>query len=116
MRDETKVRVDVTTEGTTAIVAAHGEIGTHEATQLGAGVTKAFDARPRRIIVDLAGVPYMATSGIATLVAALQRAKKSEVGLIICGVQERVQAVFDISRLTNFFTIVKTVDDAKARA
>jgi anti-anti-sigma factor len=50
----------------------------------------------------------MATAGLATLVEALQLAKKNNVQFVLCGLQERVLAVFEISRLASVFKIVKT--------
>ncbi|MFA5863650.1 MAG: STAS domain-containing protein [Phycisphaerae bacterium] len=60
--------------------------------------------------VDLTGVPYMDSSGLATLVEALQRVKKYNGKLVLFGLQHRVRSIFEIARLTDLFTIQQAFD------
>lgn len=96
------------------VLSPQGEIATHEAPSMQVAVKEAFEARPTKIIIDLSGVTYMATSGVAALVQAAQLSNKTKVPLVLCGLQDRVRAVFDISRLTGFFKIVPTLAEAVA--
>jgi len=57
------------------------------------------------IRVDLTDVPHMDSSGLATLVEALQRVKRYNGNLVIFGLQQRVRSVFEIAKLTELFTI-----------
>jgi anti-sigma B factor antagonist len=66
----------------------------------------------RRVIVDLEDVPYMDSSGVATLVEAMQTARREKTDLVLCGLQDKVRSVFQIARLDMVFTIVDTVDEA----
>ncbi len=95
-----------------ATVTPHGDIGTYEASSLRMAIKQAYDQKPKKLVVDLSGVPYMATAGLATLVEARQLAMKSSAQLVLCGLNERVKAVFDISRLTGVFKIVGSVGEA----
>jgi len=70
--------------------------------------------RPRKIVVDLTRVGYMDSSGLATLVEAMRSAGQNGWQLIICGLNPRVRAIFEIARLQSFFTIVPTRDEALA--
>ena len=65
----------------------------------------------KRIVVDLAAVPYMDSSGVATLVEALQAQRKAGGKMVLCGLQEKVRSIFEIARLDMVFTIV---DDRQA--
>jgi anti-sigma B factor antagonist len=65
-----------------------------------------------KIAIDLREVPHMDSSGLATLVEALQRVKKYNGQLVLFGLQQRVQSVFEIAKLTEIFTI--QVDESKA--
>ena len=98
--------------GGVATVTPRGDIGTYEATSLRAAIKQAYDQKPSKLVINLAEVPYMATAGLATLVEARQLALKSSAQLVLCGLNDRVKAVFDISRLTGVFTIVPTINDA----
>jgi anti-anti-sigma factor len=54
----------------------------------------------------------MATPGVATLVEALQGTKKQQIPLVLCGMSDRVRAIFEIARLHTVFTIVTSRSDA----
>lgn len=68
--------------------------------------------RPRRLIIDLGGVGYMDSSGIATVVETLQFQRRHGNKLVLCGLQTKVLSMFEIANLDNLFTIVETVDQA----
>lgn len=106
--------VAVTFKGVVAYAAPAGDIGTHEAPALRQAIREAMDKRPSKIIVDLTGVPYMATAGLATLVEAMNLTRKAGSTLVLAGMHERVKAVFDISRLTSLFKIAADVGAAEA--
>lgn len=76
-----------------------------------AGVQK---KRPTRLIVDLVDVPYMDSAGVATLVEAMQVARRNNTRLVLCGMQDRVRSIFEISRLDMVFTIVEDTTAAKS--
>lgn len=96
------------------ILAPSGEVGYHEAPTLRVSLREALDRKPARLVVNLVAVHYMATPGLATLIEALQISKKTQVPLVLCGLNERVRAVFEIARLQTVFRIVADVDAALA--
>jgi anti-sigma B factor antagonist len=112
MAEQHPLQVHITKHERGLIIAPVGDIGTHEAPSLRSAVKQAFEQRPMRIVVDLAGVSYMATAGLATLVEAQQLARKANTTLVLAGLQDRVRAVFEISRLTSVFRITGTIDEA----
>jgi anti-sigma B factor antagonist len=59
----------------------------------------AMDAKPAQLVVDLAQVPYMDSSGVATFVEAMQIARRVGSKLVLCALQERVRSIFEIARL-----------------
>jgi len=64
------------------------------------------------VVVDLSGVTYMDSSGVATLVRGLQLSRKKGVGLVLCSLQDRVRSIFEIARLDTVFPIAATIDEA----
>ena len=58
-----------------------------------------------RLVVDLSGVSYMDSSGVATLVEAMQVQRQKDNKLVLCALQPRVKGIFQISRLDTMFTI-----------
>lgn len=64
------------------------------------------------VVVDLSGVTYMDSSGVATLVRGLQLSRKKDVGLVLCALQDRVRSIFEIARLDTVFPMAATIDEA----
>ena len=106
--------VTLTEQDGMVILTPRGEIGFQEAPSFKTYFKDAFDRKARRIIADLSQVSYMATPGLATLVEALQISKKGGTQLVLCGLSERVRAIFEIARLQKVFSIVDDLAAAKA--
>ena len=96
------------------IVAPQGDIDLTGSPQLKVELRRVGSTAPapQRVVVDLSGVSYMDSSGLATLVEALQASRKGQYKLVICGLQPRVRAIFDIAKLAMVFTIVPSLDQA----
>ncbi|MFT5424852.1 MAG: anti-sigma B factor antagonist [Phycisphaerales bacterium] len=72
----------------------------------------ALDGGTKKLVVDLAKVEYMDSSGLATLVEVMRLAKTHNASLVLAALHEKVRAIFDIARLDQFFTIVDSIDEA----
>jgi anti-sigma B factor antagonist len=107
-------KVDYAEKGGVAVVTPFGEIGYAEATGFRAYLKQAQDKKVGKLVVDLSNVAFMSTPGLATLVEALQTSKKTQTQLVLCGLQDRVRAVFEIARLHTVFKIAPDVASATA--
>jgi anti-anti-sigma factor len=58
---------------------------------------------PRAITVDLAGVPYIETSGIATLIEALRIARHQQMTLCLQGLGGSVLRLFEVTGVLDLF-------------
>jgi anti-sigma B factor antagonist len=63
------------------------------------------------VLVDLSGVGYMDSSGVASLVEALQQSKQANVKFALAAVQERALRVLKLARLDRVFTIHEQLAD-----
>jgi len=59
----------------------------------------------KKVIVDFKDVPYIDSSGLATLIELLQRLKKIGGNLRICNLDEKVKGIFEVTRLYKLFDI-----------
>ena len=98
--------------GRAAIVAVHGDIDLSHSVEFQHDLLLLIDQKPQRLIVDLTGVPYMDSSGVASLVKVLSRARKAGTDLTLMGLSPRVKSLFQITRLDGVFHIVATEKDA----
>ena len=69
-------------------------------------------AQGKPVVVDLAKVGYIDSSGVASLVEALQAAKKGGQTLALAAVSEGALRVLKLARLDAVFAIHANVDDA----
>ena len=108
--------INVSTRGDTVVVTPTGDIDLTGSPQLKVELRKAVGTTPppRRLVIDLSAVSYMDSSGLATLVEALQTSRKGGYKMAVCGLQPRVRAIFDIAKLAMVFTIVPSLDQALA--
>jgi anti-sigma B factor antagonist len=96
------------------IVRPVGEIDLSCAATLRQQLGRIQDNRPPRLVVDLSAVPYMDSSGVATLVEAMQIARRTGSKLVLAALQDKVRSIFEIARLDMVFAIVGSVEEASA--
>ncbi|MEM1330235.1 MAG: STAS domain-containing protein [Planctomycetota bacterium] len=98
--------IAVTTEGERTILAPEGDVDMSRSPALRGAIREAFSGGARTLAIDLGGVGYMDSSGLATLVEAMKLAKSSSAELVLCAMNDRVRAIFEIAKLDQYFTIV----------
>ncbi|KPK83598.1 MAG: hypothetical protein AMJ81_07870 [Phycisphaerae bacterium SM23_33] len=96
----------------TALVEAVGDIDMQRSADFQRGLMEVLDRRPRQIVVDLSGVAYMDSSGVASLVKLLARVRREKIGLRLAGLTSRVRSVFEITRLDSVFDIFGSAQEA----
>src|SRR6185437_2382379 len=69
-------------------------------------------ARARQVIVDLEGLEFMDSSGLAALVRARKHARLAGGDLLLAAPQRQVLRVLAITRLTDDFSVHACVEDA----
>ena len=96
----------------TVIVEAAGEIDLRCSAAFQQALLEPLEKNPRRMVVDLAGVTYMDSSGVASLVKLLSRIRRGKIELKLASLAPRVRSVFEITRLDTVFEICETVEEA----
>ncbi|MFP4052567.1 MAG: STAS domain-containing protein [Phycisphaerae bacterium] len=109
--DQNPVRV-VRWVGQTAVVEVEGDIDLRSSPAFQEALTGVLNKNPDAVVVDLSGVPYMDSSGVASLVKVLSRVKKQDIPLRLAEMSERVRSIFEITHLDTVFDIRPSVDDA----
>ena len=102
--------------GRDVVVDATGDIDLHRSVGFQQKLLELMDDNPRCIVVNLTDVAYMDSSGIATLVKVLSRTRRSGAALMLCGMNDRVRSVFEITRLDTVFSIFATEQEALSQA
>ena len=95
------------------IVALDGDVDLNRAPEIRRLLLDCV-ARRLDVLVDLSGVTYIDSSGIASLVEALQEAGKNGTGLGLVAVSDDARKVFELARLDKVFAIHSDLDTALA--
>ena len=69
-------------------------------------MAEVLDEQPALLRIDMAGVDFIDSVGISVLVAAYNRATERDVAFEVAAVPAVCLRVFEITRLTDVFTIV----------
>jgi anti-sigma B factor antagonist len=102
-------------DGDAVVVAARGEIDLNNSPDLRSELFTILNRHaPKRLILNLAEVPYMDSSAVAVLVETLQKMRKTGGKVYLTNLQPRVQGLIEIARLGTIFVITK--DEAEALA
>lgn len=91
-------------EGVTTVTVS-GELDLHSASELREFLTDLFGEGKRRFVVDMQQVEFLDTTGLGVLVGGLKKAQSEGGSLEIICSQARVLRVFDLTGLSNVFTI-----------
>lgn len=93
-----------------------GAIDLHIAPELRSSLRAMIDTKPKRLVVDLSGVPYVDSSGLAVLIGAMQSLEHDGGVFMLAGAQEAVRTILESARLDQYFLLFPTVEEALAAA
>ena len=106
--------VDVSREGSTAILRIHGEITGGSEPPIMAAYAEAGDARS--IVLDFGQLDYMNSGGIGLLVTLLVRTQRAGQKLLAVGLSEHYRQILALTRLDEAIAIHDDEPAASAAA
>ncbi len=110
--DNPSLQIDIETIESSVVIAPLGDIDLSKSTELRNAIRPLIETKPNKIIVDLSDVPYMDSSGVATLIEGLQLANQADILFVLCELSDGVQSIIELSRLDQIFTILDSRDEA----
>jgi anti-sigma B factor antagonist len=97
------------------VLFLEGEVDLYQSPILRTELQAHVKARTPALALDLSGVPYIDSSGLATIVEYVRDAQAFGGKIALLGLSVRVKTIFDLVRLGEILPIVATRDDAHAR-
>lgn len=89
-------------ESGVAVFQVTGEINISTSPDL----LKVFEKEsPKKIVVDLEKVSYVDSSGLATLVEMLKKARAAGGALGLAGMSDKIRSLFEITKLDRLFSV-----------
>ncbi len=105
MAADNVLTIDCSSEGNVLRVTPRGEVDLSTSPKLRQALQAALAEGEQPVEIILSEVPYMDSSGVATLVEALQMCRRQSRDLTLVRPSHRVASIFKISKLDTVFTI-----------
>lgn len=97
--------IEVTRSAAITVVVPRGDLDMAAADQMKRVLTGLVNDGSVKLLVDLASVGYIDSSGMGALVASLKQARTAGGDLRLCELQDDVRAIFEMTRLNKAVTI-----------
>ncbi len=94
------------------LVRVEGDVDLATSPELRNLLREVLEKDRRSVVLDLAQVPHMDSSGIAVLIEGERWARKYGLKLLLASPSRQVRMVLELARLETFFTIADDVDGA----
>lgn len=95
-----------------AVLVAGGRLDLVSAHELRAAVEQVVAAGRNRVVIDMAGVPFVDSSGLGMLVGGLKHARQAGGELRIAAPADQVTSVLALTKLSRILRPYDTVDEA----
>ncbi|MDX1520461.1 MAG: STAS domain-containing protein [Anaerolineae bacterium] len=95
------------------IVHLHGRLDATANPIVRSTLQKLINEKQLKIILDLKGVSFIDSSGLAALVSGLRLAREQAGNIVLSGAQPHAQTVFRLTMLDRVFSIHPTHEEAK---
>jgi anti-anti-sigma factor len=103
-RDYLRVEREVSADGMSVWLRLDGEVDASTAHLVEDALSPAFDPPCTCLVVDLANVSFMDSSGLRVLVVARNALDDRGAQMVIAGDNDQLRRLFEISGLTSAFT------------
>lgn len=108
------MEVERSKDGDVLVVAPLGRLDSAEAVAFEDNLMDAIDAGETQMLVDFGGLDYISSAGLSVLLMAAKRVKAQGGRIALCGMNDHVRQVFEVSRFNVLFDIHPTRDEGLA--
>ncbi|WP_455358951.1 STAS domain-containing protein [Streptomyces sp. SYSU K21746] len=109
-----RLRVDVRSQGRSAIVTPAGELDHHTAELLREPLDACLEEGTTRLVVDCSQLEFCDSTGLNVLLGARLKAEAAGGAVHLAGMQPVVARVFEITGADSVFTVHESLDAALA--
>jgi len=101
-----------TTTDRAVIIEIEGRLDTTNFSQLENKIMGNVDAGKINILVDCSDMDYVSSSGLRIFLMSLKKITSLNGQFVLCGLQENIREIFEISGFTSIFRIYNTREEA----
>ncbi len=97
--------IQVSGSNTTSLITVTGEVDLYTSPKLRTAILEAVPAAGAKVELNLSGVRYMDSSGVATLVEGLRSARDHNKGFALVAPSAAVMKVLELAKLDSIFEV-----------
>ena len=87
------------------LIVVEGDVDMESSPKLRDQIKKSLKAKPQRLKLRMADVPYIDSSGIAVLIEGMKWSKKKGADYALVAISDNVRSVLELSKLLAVFTV-----------
>ena len=99
------------TVGDVLVLSLQGKLNSANSADIEADILR-NTGQTNRLLLDLSGLDYISSAGLRVVLVVAKRLKQSAGLLVLCGIQNQVKEVFEISGFLDILDVVDTRDQA----
>ena len=92
------------------VIAPRGRIDSSTASELEQRLLGHVEAGESRIIVDFSAIDYVSSAGLRVLLLVQKQLRPAKGSIVICGLNDHVRQVFEITGFVKIFPIYPSKD------
>ncbi len=96
------------------VVELRGRFDAQEAPRVITLLQEALDAGQARVVVNLKAVHFVDSTGLSVLVRVMKQSRQRQGDVRICGLQQPVRIIFELTRMDHVFALFDTEEQAIA--
>jgi anti-sigma B factor antagonist len=112
---DAKLEHSISTQGEVTILAIRGRMDAARVGTVREAISKLPEQGHKRIVLDLAGLEWIDSSGVGALVVLFKNAKSKGGEVVAASLQRQPREIFRLLHLESAFQIFDSVPDAVAR-
>lgn len=109
------MKVQVRNADKVAVIDCEGDVDLYTSTRLREVLLNELRSGAPSVLVNMSGVTYIDSSGIATLVEGLQLSKQTQTRYGLFGLRRNARSVLELARLRTIFAIFENEQEALAK-
>jgi anti-sigma B factor antagonist len=94
------------------ILSIKGRLDTTNYNMLEKKLMEMIESNHHRILVECTGMDYISSSGLRILLMGLKKISQVKGKFVLCGLQENIHEIFEISGFSSIFEIYPTREEA----
>lgn len=107
------MNLKIAASGSVQTIVVHEErLDAHNSDELKSEMNRLFESGAKNLLIDLKEVRFIDSSGLGVLVSGFKNASTRQGNLKLCGLQNQVRSMFELTRLHRVFDIFVSSDEA----